>query len=327
MSLTSSPWLSILLPVYGVAPYVLACAESILSQADQGVELLFLDDASPDDSAALIAALQSRDPRVRLLHQTHNQGISAARNRLLDEAQGSYLWFVDPDDLMEPGAIARVQKAIAQHQPDLLMCDFRAFDDGATEPGRARYQHIASFIGPPLGEDVDSLLSGLFQAGQLHPWSKIVRRAAWPTTLRFPVGRVFEDLSVYPRLAVHLKRYVHLPEVAMAYRQRAGSTLSQLNESRLGEWMSALDGYAAELPSLQDSTRFEIAHFCARTLVRASKRRSRLSSTGLKADLQRYAQQFRSASPLPPAQLLNVYLKQGKWLRWLQLRYWLAKGA
>ncbi|MEJ6002854.1 glycosyltransferase family 2 protein [Paucibacter soli] len=323
----TAPWLSILLPVYRVEPYLLACAASILDQADAGVELVFVDDASPDGSAALVESLQARDPRVRLLRHAHNQGVSAARNTLLDAARGDYLWFVDPDDLMEPGALARLKAVLAQQAPDLVMCDFRAFDDGSSKPAKPRYQHIPSFIGAAQGEDLDGLLSGLFQAGQLHPWSKIVRRAIWPAGLRFPVGRVFEDLAVYPRLALQVRRFVHAPEVWIAYRQRAGSALANLSAARLDEWMGALEGYAAELPTLSEGTRFEIAHFCARTFVRACKRRSRLGQQGLSEALRRFARQWRASSPLSPEQLLRAYLQRGKWLRWLQLRWWLSKAS
>lgn len=324
---TAAPWLSILLPVYKVEPYLLACAASILDQADAGVELVFVDDASPDGSAALIEALAARDARVHLIRHARNQGVSAARNTLLDAARGDYLWFVDPDDLMEPGAIAAVRQLIAQQAPDLLMCDFRAFDDGSDKPAKARYQHIPSFLGPSAGEDVDALLSGLFRAGQLHPWSKIVRRAIWPAGLRFPVGRVFEDLAVYPRLALQVRSFVHVPEVWVAYRQRAGSALANLSAARLDEWMSALEGYAAELPALAAATRFEIAHFCARTFVRASKRRSKLGQEGLGDALRRFARQWRAASPLTPEQMLHAYLRRGRLLRWLQLRWWLVKAS
>jgi len=323
----TAPWLSILLPVYRVEPYLLACAASILGQADAGVELVFVDDASPDGSAALIETLAAGDARVRLIRHASNQGVSAARNTLLDAARGDYLWFVDPDDLMEVGAIPRLRTLLEQPQaPDLVMCDFRAFDDGSSKPAKLRYQHIPSFVGAARGEDLDALLSGLFQAGQLHPWSKIVRRASWPAGLRFPVGRVFEDLAVYPRLALQVRRFVHVPEVWIAYRQRAGSALANLSAARLDEWMSALDGYAAELPALSEATRFEIAHFCARTFLRASKRRSRLGrigQEGLSEALRRFARQWRASSPLTPEQLLQAYLRRGRLLRWLQLRWWL----
>ncbi len=322
-----APWLSILLPVYKVEAYLPACAQSILAQADDGVELVFVDDASPDASASLVEALQQENPgRVRLIRHLLNLGVSAARNTLLDAARGDYLWFIDPDDLMEPGAIARLRQAVQAHDPDLVLCDFRSFDD--SEDGqhqRARYAHIATFSGqlPPgtPSDDQDLLLQGLFTQGQWHAWSKIVRRSAWPAALRFPQGRAFEDLALFPRLVLQTRRFVHLPEVWVAYRQRAGSALSSLSAARLDEWISALVGYGDEVRHFKADTQFEIAHYCARTLLRAIRRSTKLGTARPAGMLQRFADQFSASSPLSAEELLKAYLRRGRLLRWAQLRY------
>lgn len=313
----NAPWLSLLFPMYRVEPWLAACIESLRPQLEDGIELVFVDDASPDGSAALV---QSLLPQARLIRQPHNRGVSAARNRLLDEARGEYLWFIDPDDLVEPGAIARLKAVLATHRPDLVSCDFRVFDDGpSTASVKPRHRHIASFDGPSgvLMTDMDQRLRGYFVHGQFHPWSKIVRRACWPAELRFPEGRVFEDMAVYPRLLLHTPRHVHVAEVWIAYRQRGGSLLSQLDERRLDDWTWALDGLAAELPPLSDDTRFEIAHFCARTLLRAKRRRLQLGGAA-RAGLRTDAERFARSSPLSRQALLAAYIRRGRWLRGLQ---------
>ncbi|MBI3349213.1 MAG: glycosyltransferase family 2 protein [Burkholderiales bacterium] len=311
------PWLSLLFPVYGVEPWLKACIASLAPQLDDGVELVFVDDASPDGSAALV---EQRLHQARVIRLPHNRGVSAARNRLLDEARGDYLWFIDPDDLVEPGVIARLKALITRHKPDLLSCDFRVFDDGAsTESVKPRHRHITSFDGPAgvVMADVDQRLRGFFVHGQFHPWSKVVRRACWPATLRFPEGRVFEDMAIYPRLALHTPRHLHVAEVWIAYRQRGGSLLSSLDVKRLDDWTWALDGLAAELPPLNDDAKFEIAHFCARTLLRARRRRLQLGGEAL-AGLQTDAERFDRSSPLSRRELLAAYVKRGRWLRGLQ---------
>lgn len=310
-------WLSLLLPMYRVEAWLPACLDSLRGQLDDGVEVILLDDASPDGSAGLAQALL---PQARVIREPLNRGVSAARNRLLDAAQGEYLWFIDPDDLIEPGVIPRLKALLAQHRPDLLTCDFRVFDDGpSTASVKPRHRHIASFDGPAgvVMEDVGLRLRGLFRHGQFHPWSKVVRRACWPAGLRFPEGRVFEDMAVYPRLVLHTPRHLHVAEAWVAYRQRSGSLLSRLDARRLDDWTWALDGLAAELPALDDDTRFEIAHFCARTLLRARRRRRQLGGdalAGLATDLQR----FERSSPLGHRALLAAYLRRGRWLRALQ---------
>ena len=103
-----APWLSVLVPVYNVRDYLTECIESVLAQApdDGGVEVLLLDDCSTDDSSAVIAQLQSRWPgRLSVLRHARNSGLSAARNTLMDAAKGRYLWFLDSDDKLLPGAI------------------------------------------------------------------------------------------------------------------------------------------------------------------------------------------------------------------------------
>lgn len=100
----------------------------------------------------------------------------------------------------------RLRGLIQAHQPDLVSCDFRVFDDGpSTASVKPRHRHLPSFDGPAgvLMDDIDQRLRGYFVHGQFHPWSKVVRRACWPSTLRFPEGRVFEDMAVYPRLLLH----------------------------------------------------------------------------------------------------------------------------
>ncbi len=303
--------------MYRVERWLPACIQSLLPQLDEGIELVFVDDASPDSSAEIVTQLL---PQARLIRQPHNQGVSAARNRLLDAARGKYLWFIDPDDIVEPGAIPRLKALLAEHQPDLLSCDFRVFDDGdSTESTKPRHRHLTTFDGPTgvLMHDVSQRLRGFFVHGQFHPWSKVVRRACWPADLRFPEGRVFEDMAVYPRLLLHTHTHLHVAAVWMAYRQRGGSLLSQLDLKRLDDWTLALDGLAATLPPLSDDARFEIAHFCARTLLRARRRRRQLGGealTGLRTDDER----FDRSSPLTRRQLLAAYLERGRWLRALQ---------
>jgi glycosyltransferase involved in cell wall biosynthesis len=310
-------WLSLLLPLHGVEAWLPACLDSLRPQLDDGVEVIFVDDASPDASAGLVERLL---PAARLIRLPTNQGVSAARNQLLDAARGDYLWFIDPDDLVEAGVLPRLKALLHEHRPDLLSCDFRVFDDGATTASvRPRHRHVSSFDGPAgvLMDDVNQRLRGFFAHGQFHPWSKIVRRSCWPPTLRFPQGRVFEDMAVYPRLLLHTPRHLHVAEVWMAYRQRSGSLLASLDARRLDDWTAALDGYAAELPPLNEDATYEIAHFCARTLLRARRRRLQLGGDAL-AGLESDARRFDRSSPLSRRALLAAYLRRGRWLRGLQ---------
>lgn len=323
------PWLSILVPVYQVESYLKSCAVSILDQVDIGVEIIFLDDASTDGCFAILKSLtETYCERIRVLQHSQNQGISAARNTLLKAASGTYIWFIDSDDLLEPNAIAELKSIINAHSPDMVMCDFRRFDDAIHSNQRAQNEHIRSFHGctESLCHDQDLLLTGLFQSGQLHPWSKIIRKACWPQDLVFPVGQIFEDLAVYPRLALHIQNFYYAPKVWIAYRQRAESALSTLSTQKIHDWMNALVNFPQEItvfaPELKPSTKFEIAHFCARTFIRAAKKQSRLSVLSGTSWLPHWATLWQLSSPLSYRELMRNYFLRGYWLRALQFAYW-----
>ncbi len=330
-----APWLSLLLPVFHVGAAMDACFRSILDQRAAGIELVIVDDASSADDAARIESWRARHPDVlRVVRHARNAGVSAARNTLLDHARGTWLWFVDPDDIMEPGALAALRAIVDAGAPDLVMCDFRTFDDTPEAPGtelrpdRVRRPHVRSFEGPSGAQssDREALVAGLFRTGQLHPWSKIVRRETWPAALRFPPGRVFEDLAVFPRVALAARTYVHVPQVWISYRQRAGSVLASLDERKLDDWTLALTGYARDLrhsPLKPDADMlFEVAHFCARTLLRAIRRHDRLAPRKASMPALRvYVERWRESSPLDDRALRRAYLARGMIGRWAQWRW------
>lgn len=331
-----APWISFLLPVYAVGVWLDDCIASIVDQGVDGVEIVCVDDASTADDAARLERWRARLPHiVRVLTHPGNRGVSAARNTLLDNAQGTWLWFIDPDDLLEPGALRSLRAIVDAGSPDLVLCDFRTFASDpqqgvADQPLRA---HVPTFDRPPgvpPGSRAE-LVGGLFRTGQLHAWSKIVRRDAWPASLRFPEGRVFEDLAVLPRLALAIDRFAVTSDVWIAYRQRQGSLLATLSLAKLEDWTVALDGYADEIRAarLGPEVEFEVAHFSARTLLRAVRRLRRLQPAGTRRPLvRRYIERWERSSPLGAAELSSAYLARGRLGRWLQLRVlFLAAGA
>lgn len=321
------PWLSVLVPVYRVDKYLEPCLSSLLSQEIDGVEILIVDDGcSPDEARILDEARAAHPHIVRIVTHPANRGLSAARNTLLAHARGEYLWFVDADDLLEPGAIRSLRQALRTHPVDLLMCDFRVFGDRDQAPGssagaarsrRVRDQHVRTFAGDSgvRGACPDALVRGLFDAGRMHAWSKVVRRSAWPASLRFPEGRAFEDVAVYPRLALAVDSYVHIPAVWIAYRQRPGSIVAAPSPRQLDDWMGALDGYAHELraraATWRRETLYSVADFHARSLHYCTKQHRGIARRAdVDAALARRLAAWSRVSPLSPRALLWEYLRR-----------------
>jgi CDP-glycerol glycerophosphotransferase len=132
----AQPTISVVIPVYAVEEYLGACLDSILGQAPDGLEVIAVDDASPDGSGRILDARSKEDPRLRVLHLADNAGPGNARNVGLAEASGEYVWFVDADDLLASGALASVAARLGQDRPDVLLIDYEyLYPGGATAPG------------------------------------------------------------------------------------------------------------------------------------------------------------------------------------------------
>jgi glycosyltransferase involved in cell wall biosynthesis len=323
-----SPGLSILLPVYNVAPYIQACVESILTQISaHGVEVLLLDDGSTDESGRICSDLAAAHPdHLRVLAHDRNRGLSAARNTLLEAATGRYIWFVDSDDIMQPGAISSLQKIVDTHEPDIILCNYCRL-------GKV----ISTFSGPErvLNTSRDALIRGLFAGGRMHAWTKIARRELWADDLRFPVGRVFEDIVVSPRLCLRARNFYHAPEPWIEYRVREDSitatvarTRSTFDEQRNGELAAAVQDMAGTpdlwLPERSAATRDLIGTFIARKFVQigggalragAASRDWRLAASRLR----HYRGALESCSPIPFAQVLRGMLLRRQFKRGLEL--------
>ena len=96
--------LSIIVPIYNVAPYLRKCMDSLLAQDILDYEIILVDDGSPDECPRICDAYAEKHSNIHVIHQ-ENAGLSAARNTGVAKAQGDYIWFVDSDDYVEPNVL------------------------------------------------------------------------------------------------------------------------------------------------------------------------------------------------------------------------------
>lgn len=325
-------WLSILVPVYNVEPYLAECLESVVSQAGEGVEILVLDDCSTDGSWALMQQLAARWPqRLRLMRHERNGGLSAARNTMIGAATGEYLWFLDSDDKLLPGAMGELRQIVQSQAPDVVLCDFAVWRERPRLKHRLRGElHRRSFSGPSgtLGRSRDVLLAGLLETGLLHAWSKISRRSLWDTSLRFPEGRYFEDMMAMPLMALRCASFYHCPRPWVAYRQRGDSILATMNERKALDQAGALRPLAEALGTQGHAPALRLAWAlqCARNYTGAMRYLQRQAATLGEARTRALAQSLREAfeasSPMTAQQLQAACWRKGWWLRGARFRRW-----
>lgn len=328
-------WLSILTPVFNVEPYLAACLQSISSQMTDGVEVILLDDRSTDGSPRLCAEFCERSRgAVRLFSHKENRGVGASRNALLESAAGDYVWYVDSDDMILPGTVARLHEIIRTHAPDMILGDYLK---------KSRWRSSFAGASNELKSDRADLVRGVFANRRLHLWSKVCRRSLWGNDLRFPDVRCFEDVAVTPWLLLRARTYYHDPQPWIFYRVRPQSltglvsrTAGVFRERDNDDLASALRGYAAAvrelMPTGADATYLAIAHFCAKEFTKISARLlgARLfrdDCRGLRRRLTDYRATLEACSPVPFGDLLAAYRRRGRIDRWLVLKLFVLLSA
>lgn len=123
--MSTSPKVSIIIPVYKVENLLSACIDSILNQTVTDIELILVDDGSPDKSPQICDEYANKDPRVKVIHQ-ENSGAPSAMNKAIQMATGKYLWFIDSDDFIENTAIETLWALAEKHQTDCLIFGAKA---------------------------------------------------------------------------------------------------------------------------------------------------------------------------------------------------------
>ena len=206
---------SIIVPVYKVEPYLRQCLDSALAQTHRDIEVIVVDDGSPDGCPTICDEYAAADPRVRVIHQA-NGGISVARNAALDAARGDWIMFLDGDDWLEPKLVQTVLAVVHEREADLVVFDFdQVFDDGRTW----------AFI-TDLPEGVytgDEVLLALCEEKIRNNLCHILCAEKVVRDVRFPVGETCEDAAVWHRYLDAAETVAVTHQNGYRYRSRSDS--------------------------------------------------------------------------------------------------------
>lgn len=251
--------ISVIVPVYKVESYLRKCVESIQAQTYRNLEIILVDDGSPDACGAICDELAAQDSRIRVIHK-ENGGLSSARNAGLEIARGEYIGFVDSDDWLEPETYEWMLD-MALSEDVRLVCAGR-YDcsswSGTRQVGLCpRKREVIS--GQELArrifrwEHVDSAA-----------WDKLYHRSLF-REIRYPLGVVSEDVPTTYRIALEAGRVGMLDQPVYNYFHRPGSiTTASFSPKALqpsGHTEKILAHIRQEYPELSDSaTYFHLRH-------------------------------------------------------------------
>ncbi len=265
---------SIIVPVYNVERYLVKCLDSILQQSDADFEVIVVNDGSPDGSQKIIDTYAAQYPAQIKAYLKDNGGLSDARNYGIQQAQGEYLLFVDADDYIAPDLLAKLQKIVAQKQPDLIR--FHACT--VSESGEQEMTLAAPIISEQPGEKALEMLvdhKQYFEPACFYAY----RKAFWlEQGFRFAKGKYHEDFGLIPEIIIKSAMITTLDYVGYYYVQSPGSITRVASRERDNK--KAMD-YIFHFDHLM-----EVANQCIRDTAVLRKFRSYLANS-LIAQIQR----------------------------------------
>ncbi|MGD6756248.1 bifunctional glycosyltransferase/CDP-glycerol:glycerophosphate glycerophosphotransferase [Streptomyces sp. BH105] len=296
------PRFSVIIPVYRVQAYLHECLESVLEQSFTDVELIAVDDCSPDAGGAIIDEFAARDPRVRAVHLAENVGLGRARNAGLERATGDYVLFLDSDDSLTPDALHAISDRLKNTGgPDVLVYDYvRSYWTGKTVANPVT-GHLAE-TGPasfPL-DDRPGLLRVLHVV-----WNKAYRREFLVAAGFVFAPGYYEDVSwTYPVL-VTAESIAVLDRVCVRYRQRRTGAITCSPGRRHFELFGQYDRVFAYLDAHPGAARWRplvfrrmLDHFS--TVFTAPDRLPRGSRAAFLRQARTYCRRYRALGATPP---------------------------
>ena len=233
----STIYLSIIIPVYQVEPYLRACLDSLLKSSLNIWEAILINDGSPDNCPGICDEYALRDSRVTVIHQK-NRGVSAARNAGLEVAKGEWVWFVDADDIVDISPIENVLGWLSKHPHiDLTMFSLKSFKDGTLPILIQTSPNFPDCILPR-----NKFLNNHICFGHVRLWYK--RDIINKHHIRFSEGiSVAEDLEFQYKYLIVCQQPLSIPYPIYYYRERNGSATqnSHYRETAVADIYSVLN--------------------------------------------------------------------------------------
>lgn len=222
------------IPVYQSEPYIRRTMESVLSQSYPSIEFLVVDDGGGDCSVDIIKEIKNSHLRgndIRILTHYQNQGVSASRNQVIDEAQGEYLYFMDSDDIIAENTISLLIQKIRQYDAEIA---FGSYEKVEVPGKRVVYQYPSLHL---LGEDQLAVYAYRKYAGiQASACNYLVKTSLLrEKELRFINSNYWEDYVFTFDLVTYISRAVLLPDITYTYLCRENSLSHYQNRSSIGK--------------------------------------------------------------------------------------------
>lgn len=247
--------ISIIVPVYNVAPFLQRCVDSICAQTYPHLEIILVDDGSTDGCGEICDRYAESDNRILVLHQ-ENLGPCAARNTGLKTATGQYVLFVDSDDFIHPEICRRLYGALTEQSAQMARCVFASFSDWETARLPIPIED-SSFKIYTAEEAIQDFICTPYAEHKAFPpvvWGSLYKRSLFDS-VSFPNGLVYEEGFVLPQIIMQCERLVVLNATLYGYYMNPSginisASLMQKLDSR-DDWKQIYELIAPVYPALK----------------------------------------------------------------------------
>lgn len=253
--------ISIIVPIYNVEAYIKKCVDSLIAQTYDNIEIILVDDGSPDNCPHICDEYSKKFSQIKVIHKA-NGGLSDARNAGIDIARGEYLIFVDSDDLILPNTVNMLYDLCVKNDAELASCEHMRCNEG---------DDLDQLTVPPISKETDVFenekMEMFLSSSKISTvaWGKIYHRRLFEN-VRYPFGKYHEDVFTTYKL-IHLANRVALTnEIGYVYRYNASSIM---NESFSLKRLHSIEGkmeqagfIADNYPELISAANADIIYSC-----------------------------------------------------------------
>lgn len=260
MEKTNKPLISVIIPIYKAEKYIEKCVKAVQNQTYENLEIILVDDGSPDESGAICDRLAKEDSRIRVLHK-ENGGAATARNAGLNVMTGAYIAFVDADDYMELHYIETLYNTLSQKNAQVAICSFKTVDesgnpvsiDSLHDESRDENIFVAGTDGIKVFTGNEIILQDL-QGHWEHvaPWGKLYQADLFEG-VRYPKWPAYEDEPVFIRVFDKVEVAAASKDRLYYYVQHAGSLMNtayseKQRSTTIKMWHERIEYYSDNTP-------------------------------------------------------------------------------
>jgi Glycosyltransferases involved in cell wall biogenesis len=305
------PLISIIVPVYKVEQYLNRCVDSIINQTYKNLEIILVDDGSPDNCGKICDEYATKDSRIKVIHK-ENGGLSSARNAGLDIASGGYIGFVDSDDWIESNMYYVLINLAIENDSDIVQCGYWSVSEKGDKIRKFTYKNNKF----TSNEDVKHAYFISYQL-DVVAWNKLYRRDIFQS-LRYMNGKRNEDTFIMPEIVLITKKLFNTEQWFYHYVQRAGSIMKtdfeEKNFDALYSKQYTLDLCIQRAPDFEEAARIGICLTCIYLYENLKKSNNRKNRIFEKRILNTFGEQYdyiKKSNTLKTARMKTKVLIHG----------------